>query len=176
MTMKHWCALGTVPSQCWLKAVSSLQEQSSVYSGKGQNGENQTVLSRSLCFFHSWESTVLRLFSHFWKLQSSEQKSYFHCRRAIFVLLALPQCMSSFPESAKKASQHLQGPQPQDNCSHLESRANGLLNCASKTRLPLLVLSWQTAHKKQTWSSLCDGKAWWQGPTSSPCTLERWEG
>lgn len=52
---------------------------------------------------------------------------YFHCRRAIFVLYALPQCMSSFPESAKKASQHLQGPQPQDDCSHLESRANGLL-------------------------------------------------
>jgi hypothetical protein len=61
---------------------------------------------------------------------------YFHCKRAIFVLFLLSQCGSSFPESAKIASHHLQADRTaQDSCSHLQSRAKGLLHCASKTQL-----------------------------------------
>lgn len=99
-------------------------------------------------------------------------------RRATSVQCLLPQCGSSFPESAKRASRRLQGPEPQDRVS-ATCRVGRRIRCicASKTQLTLVVLlSWQTAHRKQTWSSLCDGRVWWQGPILSPCILEQWEG
>lgn len=126
MTMKHWCALGTVPSQCWLKAVSSLfkNKVQSTVEGTEWREPNRCCPDHSVFPFMEIHSCFLTTFAN---CSLPSRSLYFHCRRAIFVLYALPQCMSSFPESAKKASQHLQGPQPQDDCSHLESRANGLL-------------------------------------------------
>lgn len=98
-------------------------------------------------------------------------------RRATSVQCLLPHCGTSFPESAKRTSQHLQGPEPQGYFSSTHRAGEGFAAFVLQTQLTLVVLlSWQTAHKKQTWSSLYDGKVWWQDLILSPCTLERWEG
>ena len=116
----------------------------------------------------------------FLKLQSAEQEmpTFSLAGEPLLCSFCLLKCGSSFPESAKRASRHLQGSEPQDYFSST-CRAGRRICCicASKIQLTLVVLlSWQTVHKKQTWSSLCDGKVWWQGPVLSPCTLEWWEG
>lgn len=92
MTMKHWRAWGTVPNQCWLKAVSSLPKkekaENKVPSTMGRNRENKKKIKRvrasSLdypCFqatpvemliLFIWVFSSQSLF--FLKLQSDEQE------------------------------------------------------------------------------------------------------
>lgn len=192
MTMKHWCALGTVPNQCWLKAMSSLskKEFNLQWEGTEQKEHNHKgAFQQPRLFF------IFR--PHHWKCLFFLQESFLHnpsffktaiCwprdahistgRRATSVQSLLPHCGSSFPESAKRASRALQGPEPQGWFS-AAWRAARRICCtwAAKTQLTLVVLlSWQTAHRKQTWSSLCGGRVWWRGPILNPCTLEQWEG
>lgn len=54
MTMKHWGALGTVPNQCWLKAMSSLsrKEFHLQWEGTEQKEHNRKGAFRPpRCFF-----------------------------------------------------------------------------------------------------------------------------
>lgn len=182
MTMKHWRAWGTVPNQCWLKAVSSLPKkekaENKVPSTMGRNRENKKENQKGACqqpwlflfpghtsgnaysFYMSLFFTIFIFFkTAIWWTRDAH---IFTGRRATFVQFLLPRCGSSFPESAKRASRHLQGPEPWDYFSST-CRAGRRICCicASKIQPTLVVLlSWQTVHKKQTWFSLCDGKVW----------------
>lgn len=167
------------------------REQSSIYNGKEQKGqkENQKGASQQprsfffrlyqwKCLFFLHESFLHNFYCLKTAICWTRDDHTFTGIRATSVQFLLPLCGSSFPESAKRASRHLQGPEPQDYFSSTSIAGQRICCiCASKIQLTLVVLlSWQTVHKKQTWSSLCDGKVWWQGPILSPCTLERWEG
>lgn len=182
MTMKHWRAWGTVPNQCWLKAVSSLPKkekaENKVPSTMGRNRENKKKIKRvraSSLDYPCFQATPVEMLILFIWVFSSQSLFFFKTAiwwtrdahiftdgRATFVQFLLPRCGSSFPESAKRASRHLQGPEPWDYFSST-CRAGRRICCicASKIQPTLVVLlSWQTVHKKQTWSSLCDGKVW----------------
>lgn len=192
MTMKHWGALGTVPNQCWLKAMSSLsrKEFNLQWEGTEQKEHNHKGAFRppSSSSFSGHTTGNVR----------SSDSSLFFTTLLLFktaicwprdahiptgwgapsMQFLLPRCGSSFPESAKRAGRALQGPEPQ-GCLSAAWRAVRRIccTCAVKTQLTLVVLlSWQTAHRKQTWSSLCGGRVWWRGPILNPCTLEQWEG
>lgn len=120
LTMKHWCALGTVPNQCWLKAKSSLSKKEKA-KNKVQStiGRNRTKRKQPKGAFQ--QPRLLFIFRpHHWKCLFFSYESFLHnlyflktaiCwtrdahistgRRATSVQFLLLQCGSSFPESAK---------------------------------------------------------------------------
>lgn len=181
MTMKHWRAWGTVPNQCRLKAMSSLPKkekaENKVPSTMGRNRENKKKIKRLLASSLDYSSfpghtsgnaysSLYESFLHnlFFKIAIwwTRDAHIFTGGRATFVQFLLPQRGSSFPESAKRASRHLQAQSPGTISAPLVEQGEGFAAfCASKIQPTLVVLlSWQTVHKKRTWSSLCDGKVW----------------